>query len=125
MAVLNQVSDFNHLRELLHSLYDADYYDYAYDWDKYPVIKSELVNKLSHDVNVAVHFINSLDFNDNADAHIIKFFPTIMENLGSFTNQLVFMDCINSIRKTYPNVNFGDILFDMTLTLGANLKNNQ
>ena len=34
MAILSQVSDFNHLKKLLHSLYDADHYDYAYDWDK-------------------------------------------------------------------------------------------
>ncbi len=119
MAILSQSSAFNHLHELLCSLYKADDCDYAYDWAEYPVIENELIDTLASDVDNAGRFINSLDFNDKVDAHIINFIPKIIEKLKTFGERLAFMDYINAIQKNYPHLNLGELSFNMILSMGS------
>ena len=124
MLINNQEAFFNHLRELLKSLYDADSNDYAYDWDQYPVIADELVNALASNLDRAVAFINSLDFSSDQDAHLLNFFPQIMERLKTFGEQFIFMQCFQNIKETHPNLNLGGLAFNMLSNMSSRLNDN-
>lgn len=121
MLINNQEAFYSHLRELLNSLYDADSYDYAYDWDQYPVIADELVTALSSNLDRAVAFINSLDFNSERDAHLLNFFPQIMDRLKTFGEQFIFMQCFQNIKENHPNLNLEGLSFNMLSNMSTRL----
>lgn len=121
MPILFQDTFFNHLYELLSELYDAARNDYAYDWNGYADCANELVDALASDVNKAVQFINSLDFNNETDKHILHFIPKVIDKLTTFGEKVVIASCLNAIPQNYPQVQLGGLSFHTILSLGTHL----
>ena len=111
----------------LRRLQRADECDYAYDWDGYEPLKEELINSLAKDVTITIAFLDSLDFNNKVDRHIITFIPEIASRLGRFGAQFLFIEHIKELQKKFSNIDFSYALAWAQLycgfTNGANGKN--
>ena len=106
MGIVLENGFIDEMRNFLQQLWDADTHDYAYMWDDYEKIKEELVCRLAKDVNIAIAFLDAIDFNDEVDQHIITCIPTITSRLGRFGAQFLFISHLVSLQKKFPNVYF-------------------
>ena len=94
------------MRTLLYDIWEADEYDYAYDSEFYGPNREELIGALSQNVSIATAFLDSLDFDNEVDQHIITCIPDIASRLGRFGAQFLFIEHVKDLQQRFPAVHF-------------------
>lgn len=107
------------LREVLEDLFCMARLDINYDGNSDYVEATETLKKLLTDnVEQANNLIDTLNFDNPIEAHILSFVPDIVGNFRTLEDRISFVSHLESLQERFPNVSFSPALFYASLSCG-------
>lgn len=100
------------LKEILRDLWSLDNLYIAYeDNPDFVETRDNLIKLLTSDVEQANSLLDTLDFNNLMESHVLNFIPDIIERFTTLEEQKLFISHLESLQKEFPNIDFSRAIF--------------
>lgn len=118
------IETLNNLCNKLHTfMQELDFYC-LHEIPPEPEWVAALVGLFGGDAFQAIQLLDSIDFNNESNLHLLSYFPAIVQSMPTFGAKFLVIEHYKQLKNKFPNVHFSTVIRwsmeDAGFPIGAN-----